>query len=245
MTNIRFTSKYGIDLGKAETISISGNKTLSDKILILKLNPITGEYFLEPRDIGIQHGINDTTLILKDDVTNYSNTFLIENIYSSSEGEKTLYTLSIDFLNKKRGMLSIKGKIYAREEQTDKTIHYHVFTTGENISYQNQTDDMTLNRHSYDKMLFIYNDYNLRHVDDVYKDYINISRVLTKYNFQLLNTTVSQTTLNKLTESALPFIEIDQDTDGLFNIHIKCNALKTDTSTINWFGELEVILTAT
>jgi len=247
MSKNKFTSRYGIDLGKLETISISGNKTLQDKVLILKRNPITGDYVLEPRDIGIQHGINDTVLILKDDETNYSNSFIINNIFSESDTIKTLHTLSIDFRNKKRGMLSIKGKLFAREtEQSTNIINFYMFTTGENVSYENVQQNKTLNRHLYDKMLFVFNDYYMNHIDDVYKDFSNLQTVKTqKYYFQPLFTNIKESNSFLLNIDNNPYIEIDHTTDGIFNIHIKCTRLKNNTSTVNWFGELEVILTAT
>ena len=45
--------------------------------------------------------------------------------------------------------------------------------------------------------------------------------------------------------SLLPYFEIDESTDGLYIINIKCNPLMGDgTKKIEWFGNFELTVTA-
>ena len=242
--NVKFNSRYGIDLGKIETLSISGNKTLSDKVLILRQNPNTGEYYLEPQDIGIQHGINDTILTLKDDETNYQKSFVFIN-FSELE-EKTLFNLVVDFKNKNQGILSIQGKLLAKEIDLDGTFNNYVFTTGKNMSYKHIGLDISLNRHIYDKLLYLYNNGVLKSTDnEIYKDEKFLQNVVFGRSYlQPQFSTVGNQGIF-IDSTNLPYIEIDETSDDIFSINIKCNKLRETTKQIEWFGNFEIIVSAT
>lgn len=243
-SNIKFNSRYGIDLGKLETVSVTGNKTLSDKVLILRQNPNTGNYYLEPQDLGIQHGENDTILILKDNETNYQESFIFLNY--SQKDEKSLHNITVDFKTKTQGILSIHGKLLAKEIDNDGTYNNYVFTTGRNMSYDHISQDIALNRHVYDKFLYLYNNGNLRQASNAtYNDYSNLQDIVsTKYYLQPQFSTIGNQNIF-IENNKLPYIEIHETSDNVFNINIKCNPLKDNTKQIEWFGNFEIIIAAT
>ena len=242
MTNIKFNSRYGIDLGSIETISVSGNKALLDKVLILRQNPNSGEYFLEPQDIGIQYGVNDNTLTLKDDETNYSKSHVF--LSNSQLEEKTLFTFTLNFKNKSIGMLSIQGKLFAKETDTNKLFNNYVFTTGRNMSYTHLASNTTLNRHVYDKLLYLFNDREFRQVgSETYKEYAYLNRIGDKKYLEPIFSTIGNEGII-IETSKLPYIEIEETSDDVYNINIKCNPFRDSTTNIEWFGNFEIILTA-
>jgi hypothetical protein len=242
--NIKFNSRYGIDLGAIQTISISGNKTLSDKVLIVRQNPNTGEYYAEPQDIGIQHGVNDTVLILKDSETNYQKSFVFLN-YSEIE-EKTIHNITIDFRNKTQGMVSIQGKLLAKEIDMNGTYHNHVFTTGRNMTFQHISQDISMNRHIYDKFVYLYNKGNLKSTSvNTYHEYEGLTNIELSRSYLIPQFSTVGTQNIFLENSKLPYIEIHETSDNVFNINIKCNHLQTNTKQIEWFGNFEIIVSAT
>jgi len=242
--NNKFNSKYGIDLGKLSTISISGSKTLQDKVLILRQNSNSGEYYLEPQDIGIQHGTNDTSLTLKNDNLNYIKSFVFDKKTTINDTDTILNTIRINFSNKQQGMLSIRGTLFAKEVDQKNIFQNYTFTTGKNLPFKYNTATNYYARHIYDKIIYLYNNGELKQVnEEKFKKYEDVS-TSNIHSLQPMFSTIGGTS-TVVSNLNLPFIEVDETTDGIYNINIKCNPFKSDTKTIEWFGNFEIILTAT
>lgn len=142
MNNQSFNSNSGFDLGKIQDILISGNKTLSDKLLIMKLNSEDGKYYLLPTEIQNAHGNTSVKVVLGQDNTNYNENFIFLN--SSAEvNDKILFSIGIDISDKTQGMISVKGQLFAKHTNTLDEYEQFIFSTGRTVVYKNRPSDAT------------------------------------------------------------------------------------------------------
>jgi hypothetical protein len=237
----KFNSKYGFDLNQVQSISISGSRTLIDKVLIVRQDPITLKYYLEPQDIGIQHGINDTTLTLKDDTYHYVKSFVFLN--NSQLQNKLLFSIDVDFDNKTQGILSIQGKLMAKETLVDNTFHNYIFEIGNQLPYDHVTG-ISYIRPMQNKSLFLYNNGEIKQIDDeLYTEYKLTNNVTKKHINPIFSTIAIDGFDFDLSKS--PYIEIQENTDNLYEINIFCNPFSVNTQKIEWFGNIEITVAAT
>lgn len=241
-SQIKFNSKYGFDLNSIQSISITGTKTLQDKILILRKNPISQNYYLEPQDIGIQHGINDTTLTLKDNDNNYTKSLVFLN--NSETVEKTIYELPIDITSvSTQGLISINLKLMARETLADGSFHNHVFEIGDIIPHKIRGQQQ-INRNVKNGLLILFNNNDFRLVNSqVYSSYENASSTISTPINPIFSTMASIGQDLKIQN--LPYLVITETTDNDFVITINVKPISINTRKIEWFGNLEITISVT
>lgn len=236
----KFNSRYGFDLNQIQSISISGSKTLSDKVLILRQDPITLKYYLEPQDIGIQHGINDTTLTLKDDTYHYNKSFIFLN--NSQKQNKLLFTIDVIFDNKTQGIMSISGKLMAKETTVNNTYHNYIFEIGNALPYNNSSN-IDFVRPIQSKVIFLYNNGTIKQPDKNYSNYDLSLEVGKNYINPIFSTIASDGLSFDLTKK--PYFEISETTGNVFEINIFCEPFSELTERIEWFGNIEITVAAT
>ena len=241
---VPFNSPNGFDLGKIENILISGNKTLSDKLLIVKYDGLTGKYILVPQEIKTIHGNTSVKFVLGINNYNY-NENLIFTKKTETTNDEIIFSVGIDIVNKTKGMVSIKGQLLAKHVDTTDTYHNFIFSTGMNIPYEQKTPMYARTRNLYDKNVYLFDSKNIisvnrqqyirsEYLDILQKEYL-ISTFSTIGNIE-----------GSISTSVLPYIEFNESTNGLFTLNIKCNPLlKEKTKYINWFGNFELTVTAT
>lgn len=241
-TPIKFNSKYGFDLNTIQSISIVGTKTLQDKVLILRQNPISGTYYLEPQDIGIQHGINDTSLTLKDDENHYIKNTVFLN--TSENSNKTIYELPIDMSPEPiQGLISIQLKLMAKETLNDGTFHNYVFEIGDMIPHF-ISGTSTVYRNVKNNALILFNNNDFRLINKTVHSSYNESDPIISIRISPIFSTIASIG-GTIKEENLPQLNLIETTDNDFVIAIDVKPFSINTRKIEWFGNLEITVSVT
>ena len=246
--NQPFNSPIGFDLGKIEDILISGNKTLSDKILIVKYDQSKQKYLLVPQEIQTIHGSTSLKIVLGEDDYNYTENLIFsvttEHTDLTTTNNQSIFTIGVDVAGKKQGIITLKGQLFAKHYDINEVYEYYTFCTGRALFQESKSFSEVTKRIAYDKFTYIFNSGNLIFADDNQYKRLNYNKVLDKqYLIPSFSTIGNSNEVLKIDN--VPYIEITETTDGLYLINIKCNPLLLDqTKYIKWFGNLELTVTA-
>jgi hypothetical protein len=240
INNTPFNSFDGFDLGKIEKILISGSKTLSDKVLIIKYDNTNNKYYLVPQGIKTVHGQTSTEIIIGVNDYNYNKNFVFSG-KTETDNDSILYSATINISVKSQAMLSLKGQLLAKHIDTSDSYEQFIFSTGRNINYEGSISSYTLARNVYDTFIYTYDTNGLIALNNGMQ---YITNTLTGSDKQYLEPSFSTIghKFEWLEKSLLPYIEFIKVSTGVYTLNIKCNPILNTTKNINWFGNFELII---
>jgi len=237
---MKFNSKYGFDLGSITNIDINGDITENDKVLIVTKDELSNTYFLEPRDIGLTYQNNRTHITFKINDYNFNKSFVFLNQTVKTDLDKTICTIELDLTTKQKGMISLSGELFAKEQILTEFYHNHIFTTGTNDYY----DESNNTRHNFQKVVWLYNQTSGIRAVKKKQQFANIVTDNGNFTLEPLSSTVgNDPTNNNIPTANLPYINYTY-ISGILKINIICNPILTNSKQILWFGNLDLIVSA-
>ena len=247
INNTPFNSFDGFDLGKIEEILISGSKTLSDKVLIIKYDSTNDKYYLVPQEIQTVHGQTSTEIIIGVNDYNYTKNFVFCGKTETGIND-LLFTATIDVSGKSQAMLSLKGQLLAKHVDTSDSYEQFIFSTGRNINYESSTTLYNLARNVYDTFIYAYDSDGLATLNNG-TNYITSNELIASdqvgHYLQPSFSTIGHK-FEWLEKSLLPYVEFVKVSAGVYTLNIKCNPiLRNTTKNINWFGNFELTIAST
>lgn len=243
MSENRFNSKYGFDLGEISNIQFSGTSSNQDQILILKPDG-SGKFYLYPQELS---SFGSTAITLSSG-SSYNKKEVFTKTMSATSSYTTLTSFTFDIGSKTKLYLTAKIDLMGQGSDSG-TFQYYHYSTGYNIiSDVNGDGSQYYYRNMPGHFSYIFNKNGATNG-------ASMTAIGPDKQFQNFSSLPSEDTLilqpkfstltNPLTINSYPRVvasinsSTDGGTDDKLVLTIQGKSIKSSVENIEWFGSVE------